>query len=123
MKGSITAVVGSGITSMSEAWISAQPRMDEPSKPSPSSKISSFSSCERDGEVLPQPDEVHELEVHHHRAAVLGEPQDVLWFHAPSWRHSLKRVLADKAPDRGKSGMGLGSPAAKPVRTWSGPLH
>src|SRR3990172_3278328 len=42
--GSITAVVGSGITSMSLAWIACQPRMDEPSKPKPSSKDDS-SSC------------------------------------------------------------------------------
>ncbi len=70
------------MTSMSEASISSQPRIDEPSKPRPSSKISSVSSAERDGEVLPQADEVHELEVHHHRAAFLGETQDVLWFHS-----------------------------------------
>src|SRR3989338_2690079 len=44
MNGSITAVVGSGTTSMSLAWIGCQPRMDEPSKPSPSSNISSLSS-------------------------------------------------------------------------------
>ena len=45
MNGSITAVFGSGTTSMSELWISNQPLMDEPSKPRPSSKIPSFSSC------------------------------------------------------------------------------
>src|SRR5712692_5729928 len=44
MKGSIKAVAGSGIASMSEASILFQPRMLEPSKPSPSSKDSSVSS-------------------------------------------------------------------------------
>src|SRR5581483_1554593 len=44
MNGSITAVVGSGTTSMSEALIGCQPRIDEPSKPEPSSKSSSLSS-------------------------------------------------------------------------------
>src|SRR3990167_8742143 len=44
MNGSITAVIGSGTTSISLAWIGCQPRIDEPSKPSPSSNISSFNS-------------------------------------------------------------------------------
>src|SRR6267142_6431459 len=44
MKGSITAVSGSGTTSMSLAWMGIQPRMDEPSNPRPSSKTDSVSS-------------------------------------------------------------------------------
>ena len=44
MNGSITAVVGSGITSMSLAWIGCQPRIDEPSNPEPSSNSSSLIS-------------------------------------------------------------------------------
>src|SRR5882757_9463992 len=44
MKGSMNAVLGSGIASMSEASILFQPRMEEPSKPKPSSKTSSVSS-------------------------------------------------------------------------------
>ena len=44
MNGSMTAVVGSGITSMSDAWIACQPRIEEPSNPSPSSKTASVSS-------------------------------------------------------------------------------
>src|SRR5207245_10467325 len=44
VNGSMTAVVGSGTTSMSEAWMGCQPRIDEPSKPSPSSNTSSTSS-------------------------------------------------------------------------------
>ena len=45
IKGSITAVVGSGITNMSDAFIGCQPRIDDPSNPNPSSKESSSSSC------------------------------------------------------------------------------
>src|SRR5882724_3968812 len=43
-KGSMKAVAGSGMASMSEASMLFQPRMLEPSKPSPSSKISSVIS-------------------------------------------------------------------------------
>jgi hypothetical protein len=35
--GSLNAVLGSGISSMSLSWIAAQPRMLEPSMPNPSS--------------------------------------------------------------------------------------
>src|SRR5437764_13231388 len=45
VNGSITTVSGSGIRSMSDSWISWKPRIDEPSKPSPSSKTSAVSSC------------------------------------------------------------------------------
>src|ERR1051325_5930164 len=44
MKGSIHALSGSGMASMSDASMDFQPRMDEPSKPKPSSKTSSDSS-------------------------------------------------------------------------------
>src|SRR5689334_18349644 len=44
-KGSIKAVLGSGIASMSEASIDFQPRMEEPSKPRPSAKDSSVNSA------------------------------------------------------------------------------
>src|ERR1039458_1940748 len=43
--GSMNAVAGSGIASMSEASMLFQPRMEEPSKPSPSEKESSFNSA------------------------------------------------------------------------------
>src|SRR5437016_2559345 len=43
-KGSMNAVWGSGIASMSLASMLFQPRIDEPSKPSPSVKLSSFNS-------------------------------------------------------------------------------
>src|SRR6266550_4411312 len=45
VNGSILAVVGSGMSSMSEALIGCQPRIDEPSRPKPSSNDSSL-SCE-----------------------------------------------------------------------------
>src|SRR6266542_4535729 len=44
MNGSMKAVAGSGMASMSEASIDFQPRMEEPSKPRPSLKESSFNS-------------------------------------------------------------------------------
>src|SRR5213078_4964040 len=44
LKTSIHAVVGSGMTSMSEALITRHPRMLDPSNPSPSVKISSLYS-------------------------------------------------------------------------------
>src|SRR6266516_6346170 len=44
MNGSTKAVAGSGMANMSEASIDFQPRMEEPSKPRPSLKESSFNS-------------------------------------------------------------------------------
>src|SRR6185503_18318341 len=44
VKGSMVAVLGSGTMSMSEALIGCQPRIDEPSKPLPSSNNPSLSS-------------------------------------------------------------------------------
>src|SRR5947209_16285642 len=44
LKISIQAVAGSGMTSMSEALITFQPRMLDPSNPSPSVKMSSLYS-------------------------------------------------------------------------------
>src|SRR3972149_2893085 len=45
VNGSMTAVAGSGNSSMSDSSIHWKPRMDEPSKPIPSSKSSSLSSA------------------------------------------------------------------------------
>src|SRR5581483_9939954 len=44
VKGSITVVAGSGITSMSDALMGCQPRMELPSKPFPSSNKASSTS-------------------------------------------------------------------------------
>src|ERR1700730_13793976 len=46
VKGSITAVSGSGMTSMSLDSIDCHPRIEEPSKPSPSSKADSSLNSE-----------------------------------------------------------------------------
>src|ERR1041384_4824990 len=43
-KGSMKALAGSGMASMSDASIDFQPRIEEPSKPKPSAKTSSVSS-------------------------------------------------------------------------------
>src|ERR1041385_1085984 len=45
MKGSMKAVAGSGMASMSEAAMLFEPRMLDPSKPKPSSKTSRVSSA------------------------------------------------------------------------------
>ena len=45
VNGSMYAVSGSGTRSMSDSWISWNPRIERPSNPSPSSKLSSVSSC------------------------------------------------------------------------------
>ena len=63
VNGSMTAVSGSGIRSMSDSWISWNPRIDEPSKPRPSSKTSSVELVRRDREVLHQAGQVAEAEV------------------------------------------------------------
>src|SRR5271156_5587178 len=44
-KGSMKAVLGSGMASMSEASMDFQPRMDEPSKPKPSVNTSPVNSA------------------------------------------------------------------------------
>ncbi|GBE00619.1 hypothetical protein BMS3Abin08_00037 [bacterium BMS3Abin08] len=44
LKGSIIVVLGSGIISISDALIACHPLIEEPSKPTPSSKVSSLSS-------------------------------------------------------------------------------
>src|SRR5271154_1043311 len=50
VKGSSTAVSGSGITSMSLLSIACQPRIDDPSKPRPSSKGASSLNSETGAE-------------------------------------------------------------------------
>jgi hypothetical protein len=44
VNGSMKAVLESGTRSMSDSWISWKPRIEEPSNPKPSSKLSSVSS-------------------------------------------------------------------------------
>jgi hypothetical protein len=45
VNGSRWAVLASGTRSMSDSWISWNPRIEDPSNPSPSSKLSSVSSA------------------------------------------------------------------------------
>src|ERR1041385_4637089 len=71
--GSMNAVLGSGIASMSDASIDFQPRIDEPSKPNPSSKTSSVSSAMGQLKCCQVPNV----------SAILPPP-----FWAPSWRAS-----------------------------------
>ena len=63
--------VGIGDASMSDSLIALQPRIDEPSKPRPSSKVSSSRSIDRKGAVLPAAEHVDELQVDHVRPCVL----------------------------------------------------
>ena len=72
----MNAVAGSGMASMSEASMLFQPRMVEPSKPSPSVKISSVSSRIGTGEMLPGAEGVDELDVHHLGPGLLGQFDD-----------------------------------------------
>src|SRR5271157_1163998 len=71
VNGPVTAVVGSGITSMSLAWMGCQPRIEEPSKPRPSSEHRLAQLAGRYGEVLPDAEEVVELQIHGDRLLVL----------------------------------------------------
>ena len=51
--------------SMSDSEIPCQPRIDEPSKPSPSSKADSSNARDRQAHVLPGAEQVAELQVDH----------------------------------------------------------
>ena len=58
------AVSGTGLTSMSDSLIACQPRMLEPSKPKPRSKVSSSSSRAGTEKCCHRPGKVHEPQVH-----------------------------------------------------------
>ena len=72
------AVVGSGISSMSDSLITLKPRIEEPSKPRPSSIASSSKHWRRIGGVLPHARHVGEAEVDHLDAFVLDRLHDVV---------------------------------------------
>ena len=74
----MTAVSGSGIRSMSDSWISWNPRIDEPSKPRPSSKDAVGQLVRRYREVLHEPRQVAEAEVDDLDALLLDQRQDLL---------------------------------------------
>ena len=92
----MTAVSGSGTRIMSDSWISWKPRIDEPSKPKPSSKASSDTSSNGHREVLHQSGKVREPDVDELGAVLLAELQYVGWAncHASSLSHvgSLSQV-------------------------------
>ena len=86
----MTAVSGSGIRSMSDSWISWKPRIDEPSKPRPSSKTSSVSSCAGIEKCCIRPGQVAEADV---------DDLDLLVRAASSGRHwESPRLTAFPAP-------------------------
>ena len=72
MKGSMKAVSGSGMASMSLASMLFQPRMLEPSKPRPSVKISSVSSRIGQVKCCHVPKVFDKLDVEHLGAALFG---------------------------------------------------
>ena len=82
MNGSIIAVVGVGDSSMSDSLIGFQPRIDEPSKPKPSSNDVLLELVDRHGRVLPDAGQIDELEIDEFRAVLLCELEDVARTHA-----------------------------------------
>ena len=71
----MTAVFGSGMSSMSDSWISWKPRIDEPSNPKPSSNTSAVSCMGGDREVLHEARQVDEPEVDDLDALVLHQAE------------------------------------------------
>ena len=65
VNGSRIALVGSGISSMSDSLIPCQPRIEEPSKPRPSSNADSSNALTGERHVLPAAEQVAELQVDH----------------------------------------------------------
>ena len=76
--GSTNAVVGSGISAMSDSWIAWKPRIDEPSNISPSSRHVLVERTRRDGEVLHDAGQVAEPDVDELDALRLDVGQQVL---------------------------------------------
>ena len=66
---------------MSDSLMAFQPRMELPSKPKPSVNESSSSLCDRHRGVLPDPEQVDELEVDELGAVLLCELQYLGWCH------------------------------------------
>ena len=71
--GSRIAELASGISSMSDSEMPCQPRIEDPSKPRPSSNADSVERAQRQRHVLPGAEQVAELEVDH-RHARLASP-------------------------------------------------
>ena len=75
--GSIAAVVGSGISIMSDSLIAFQPAIEEPSNIVPSAKISSSIMRDVEGDVLPLAARIGETQVDVLDVVVLDGLQDV----------------------------------------------
>ena len=71
-------MVGSGSSAMSDSWIFWKPRIDEPSKASPSSKTGLVERAGRDGEVLHDAGQVAEPDVDDLDTLVLDVGQELL---------------------------------------------
>ena len=82
VNGSMSAVSGWGTTSRSASLMARQPTTLEPSKPMPSSKVSSVEGVGRDREVLPDAGEIHEPEVDRGDFALPDLGQDFFGSHA-----------------------------------------
>jgi purine nucleoside phosphorylase len=68
----LAVVSGSGITSMSLALMGCQPRMLEPSKPKPSSKLVSSKFAHGYREVLPHAGKIHKAKIDHFHALLFN---------------------------------------------------
>ena len=71
--GSRRAVAGSGIASMSDSLMPIQPRIDEPSKPRPSSNVSSSQRSMGKEQCCQRAEHVDELQVDHFGMVLLRE--------------------------------------------------
>ena len=81
MNGSSLAVSATGTSSMSDSLIACQPRMEEPSKPKPWSKLSSVSSLTGSVVCCHRPGKVHEPQVDELHVLFLAELENVLRCH------------------------------------------
>ena len=85
--GSMKAVSGTGTTSMSDSLMASQPRMLEPSKPRPSSKVLFVECLGGDGEVLPQAGKVHEAQIDGPDFLLTDEGEDFFGCHGRDLRY------------------------------------
>ena len=76
--GRCSAVVGSGISVMSDSLIAFQPAIEEPSNIMPSAKKSSSTSADVEGDVLPLAARIGEAQVDVFDVLVLDRLQDIL---------------------------------------------
>ena len=106
----MTAVLGSGMSSMSDSWISWKPRIEEPSKPKPSSNTSAVRAVGGHREVLHEAGKVDEPDVDDLDALVLHQAKHLR--RGPLLHGSSFVVVLGRAA-RAASG-GVGSREAAP---------